>query len=128
MLIILKNKENIRNVKAQLNNKFEMKNLGASKKILEIEILRDRVVGRLFLSQKGYVEKLLHRFNMQNVKLVTTPLATHFRLSYALCPQSYKEVDYMSRVPYSSVGFFDVWHCMFVSRFGRCGQMYKAKL
>ena len=40
---------------------------------------------------------------MQNAKPVTTPLAAHFRLSYALCPQSYEEVDYMSRVPYSSV-------------------------
>ena len=42
-------------------------------------------------------------FNMQNEKLVTTPLAAHFRLSYALCPQSIGEVEYMSRVPYSSV-------------------------
>ena len=39
---------------------------------------------------------------MQNAKPVTTPLAAHFRLSYALCPQSDEEVDYMSRVPYSS--------------------------
>ena len=39
---------------------------------------------------------------MQNAKPVTTPLAAHFRLSFALCPQSDEEVDYMSRVPYSS--------------------------
>ena len=44
---------------------------------------------------------------MQNAKPVTTPLATHFRLPSALCPQSDEEVDYMSRVPYSSdVGSF----------------------
>ena len=40
---------------------------------------------------------------MQNAKPVTTPLATHFRLSSALCPQLDEEVDYTSRVPYSSV-------------------------
>ena len=40
---------------------------------------------------------------MQNAKVVTTSLAAHFRLSYALCPQSYEVVDYMSRVPYSNV-------------------------
>ena len=40
---------------------------------------------------------------MQNVNPVTTPLIAHFRLSYALCPQSDKKVDYMSRVPYSNV-------------------------
>ena len=61
------------------------------------------MVGRLSLSQKKYIEKMLHMFNMQNTKPVTAPLATHFRLSSALCPQSDEEVDYMSRVPYSSV-------------------------
>ena len=61
------------------------------------------MAGKLSLSQKEYIEKVLRRFNMQNVKPVTTPLAAHFRLSSALCPQSNEEVDYMSRVPYSSV-------------------------
>ena len=59
MLIAAKSKEEIRTVKAQLNNEFEMKDLGATKKILGMEILRDRVVGRLSLSQKGYIEKVL---------------------------------------------------------------------
>ena len=40
---------------------------------------------------------------MQNAKLVTTPLAAHFKLSSALCPQSDEEVDYMFIRPYSSV-------------------------
>ena len=44
---------------------------------------------------------------MQNVKPITTPLVAYFRLSSALYPQSDEEVDYMSKVPYSSaVGFF----------------------
>ena len=80
-----------------------MKDLGAAKKILGMEILRDKVVGRLSLSQKEYIEKVLRRFNMQNAKLITTSLAAHLKLSSALCPQSDEEVDYMSRVPYSSV-------------------------
>ena len=103
MLIAAKSKEEIRTIKAQVNYEFEMKDLGASKKILRMEILRDKMTSRLSLSQKGYIEKVLRRFNMQNAKPVTTPLAAHFRLSSALCPQSDEEVDYMSRVPYSSV-------------------------
>ena len=39
---------------------------------------------------------------MQNAKPITTLLAAHFRFSSALCPQLDEEVDYMSRVPYSS--------------------------
>ena len=79
-----------------------MKDLGAAKKTLGMEILRDRVAGRLSLSQKGYIEKVLRKFNMQNSKPVTTPQVAHFRLSSVLCSQSDEEVDYMSRVPYSS--------------------------
>ena len=48
--IAAKSKEEIRTVKAQLNNEFEMKDLGAAKKILGMEILRDRVARRLSLS------------------------------------------------------------------------------
>ena len=52
MLISTKSKEEIRTVKMQLNNEFNMKDLGATKKILGIKILRDRVARRLPLSHK----------------------------------------------------------------------------
>ena len=80
-----------------------MKDLGATKKILGMEIMRDRVAKRLSLSQNEYIEKVFRRFNMQNAKLVTTPLVAHFIISSAQFPQSNKKVDYISRVPYSSV-------------------------
>ena len=80
-----------------------MKDLGVAKKILGMAILKDRLVGRLSLSRKEYIEKLFRKFNMQNTKHVTTLLAAHFILSSALCLQSNEEVDYMSRVSYSSV-------------------------
>ena len=35
---------------------------------------------------------------MQNTKPVTTPLATHFSLSSALCPQLDDEVDSMGTI------------------------------
>ena len=84
MLIAGKSKEEIRTVKAWLNNEFEMKDLGPTKKILGMEIQKDRVVEGLSLSQKGYIEKVLHRFNMKNAKPITIPLAAHFRLSSTL--------------------------------------------
>ena len=39
---------------------------------------------------------------MHNAKPVSTPLAAHFKLSSALCPKSDADIEYMSRVPYSS--------------------------
>ena len=50
MLIAAKSKEEIRTVKAQLKNEFEIKDQGAAKKILGMEIMRDKVVGRLSVS------------------------------------------------------------------------------
>ncbi|KAG8490319.1 hypothetical protein CXB51_016103 [Gossypium anomalum] len=102
MLIAAKDKGEIRKVKGQLSEEFEMKDLGPAKKILGMEILRDRKTSKLYLSQKGYIEKLLCRFNMRSAKPVSTPLAAHFRLSSALSPQSDDEIEYMSHVPYSS--------------------------
>ena len=103
ILITTKDKEEIRKVKVQLNKEFEMKYLGATKKILGMEILRDRKAGKLYLIQKGYIQKVLHRFNMQNAKTDNTPLTAHLRLSSTLSPQSDDDVAYMSQVPYSSV-------------------------
>ncbi|PHU21405.1 Ubiquitin carboxyl-terminal hydrolase 20 [Capsicum chinense] len=68
MLIGAKDMREIIKVKTQLRKEFEMKDLGAEKKILDMESLRDREKCKLYLSQKRYIEKVLHRFNMQNAK------------------------------------------------------------
>jgi hypothetical protein len=80
-----------------------MKDLGAAKKILGMEITRDRKSGLLFLSQHDYINKVLHRFNMPDAKKVTTPIAPHFKLSATQCLVTHEDIEYMSRVPYSSV-------------------------
>jgi hypothetical protein len=45
---------------------------------------------------------VLERFRMQNAKPVSTPLANHFKLTKEMCPKTQEEIEYMSRVPYSS--------------------------
>jgi len=77
-----------------------MKDLGEAKKIIGMEITRDRGLDRLWLSQENYILKMSERFNMAEERPVTTPLAGHFKLSSKQCPQSPEE---MSRVPYASV-------------------------
>ena len=86
MLIASKDKSLISKLKSQLNEEFEMKDLGAAKKILGMEIRRDRKAGKLYLSQGRYLEKVLGRFNIDNCKAVSTPLVAHFRLSAECCP------------------------------------------
>jgi hypothetical protein len=81
MLIAAKSKIDITNLKAQLSSKFELKDLSAAKKILGMEISRDRKSSLLFLSQHGYIQKVLHHFNMHDTKPVSTPIAPHYKLS-----------------------------------------------
>jgi hypothetical protein len=103
MLIAVKSKIDIANLKAQLSSVFEMKDLGAAKKILGMEITRDRKSALLFLSQHGYIQKVLRRFNMHDSKPVSTPIAPHFKLSSSQSPSTDSDFEYMSKVPYSSV-------------------------
>ena len=69
-----------------------MKNLGAVKKILGIEIHRDKGSRKLWLSQQSCVEKVLDRFGMSSAKPMSTPLVNHFRLYLDQCPKSDKEI------------------------------------
>jgi hypothetical protein len=80
-----------------------MKDLGAAKKILGMEINRDRKSGMLFLSQHGYIQKVLHRFNMHDSKLVSSPIDPHFKLSSSQSPSTNSNFEYMSKIPYSTV-------------------------
>ena len=79
-----------------------MKDLGAAKHILGMQITRDRESKKLWLSQETYLERILERFNMQHAKPVSTPLATHFKLSRKCCPVTKEEKDEMSSIPYAS--------------------------
>ena len=103
MLIAARSKAQVQKVKAQLKREFDMKDLGEARKILGMEITRDRSADALWLSQENYVLKVLERFNMTEARPVTTPLAGHFRLSSEQCSQSPGEEEEMSRVPYTSV-------------------------
>ena len=102
MLIASSNMLEIQKLKALLNGEFEMKDLGEARKILGMEIVRDRKAGTLYLSQKRYIEKVLERFGMKDAKAVGTPLASHFKLSAKLAPRTREEVEHMGRVPYAS--------------------------
>jgi len=102
MLIAAKSKKEITTLKKLLSSEFDMKDLGAAKKILGMEINRDIKSGLLFLSQHNYINKVLQRFNMHDAKPVSTPIAPHFKLSAAQCSSSDEDVEYISKVTYSS--------------------------
>ncbi|GJW53374.1 retrovirus-related pol polyprotein from transposon TNT 1-94 [Tanacetum coccineum] len=81
MLVAGPNKDHINKLKAQLAREFEMKGLGLANKILGMQIHRDRVSRKIWLSQKSYVKKILQRFNMQDCKPISTTFPTNVKLS-----------------------------------------------
>lgn len=68
-----------------------------------MDIFRDKGVGKVWLSQRAYIQKILQKFGVDGrTKSVRTPLAPHFRLSAKLSPKSNVEKRYISSVPYTS--------------------------
>jgi hypothetical protein len=102
MLFAGSNMQDMNVLKKKLADSFAMKDLGATKKILGMIITRDRKNHKLKLSQGEYIEKVLERFRMHNAKPVSTHLANHFKLTKEMCPKTHEEIEYISRVPYSS--------------------------
>ena len=71
-----------------------MKDLGEAK-ILGMEITRNRFRQSLDIPGE-LLFKVLERFNKAEAKLVTTPLAGPFKLSFKQYPQSPEEEEEMS--------------------------------
>lgn len=90
-------------MKNQLSSEFEMKDLGKARKILGMEIERDRRSDTINLSQKSYLKKLFKRFGLDDkAKPVTQPLARHFKLNVEQSPKTVEEQRLMAEIPYTS--------------------------
>lgn len=79
-----------------------MKDLGDAKKVLGMEIERDRQKGLLWISQEGYLRRVVSNFRMDQSKSVATPIGAYFSLRSAT-DKEYEEVyEEMRGVPYQS--------------------------
>ncbi|CAH9103829.1 unnamed protein product [Cuscuta epithymum] len=87
-------------VKDDLKLHFDMKDIGSAKRILGIDITRDRSNRSMFLSQGDYLNKILDRFNMNNSKSTPLPLGGHLELSRDPCPMTLEESEKMAKIPY----------------------------
>lgn len=103
MLFIGNNKGMVSDLKSQLSLKFEMKDLGAAKFILGIEIRRDRASRKFWLSQRKYITNILEQFYMTDSKKQLLPVLQGTKLLANDNPKSPDEVEDMKRVPCASV-------------------------
>lgn len=102
MLVAANSLDAINQLKKDLSLRFEMKDLGAAKKILGMEIVRDRSSRSLWLSHEGYLKRVLETYNMSNAKHAVTPLGAHLKMKAATEEQAEKDEEFMKTVPYSN--------------------------
>ncbi|TXG60228.1 hypothetical protein EZV62_014801 [Acer yangbiense] len=77
-----------------------------------MEIKRDRKAGKLWLSQKRYIHRVLEKFSMLDAKAISTLLASHFVLSAKQCPSTGAEMEEMVKVSYANaVGCLMLYVC-----------------
>ncbi|CAM9000017.1 unnamed protein product [Rhodiola kirilowii] len=100
MLIAGANWTEIDVLKKKLSKQFAIKDLGAAKQILRMRIIRNKEC--LKLSQEEHVKKVLKRFNMDDVRPVSTPLASHFQLSKDQSPVTEDEMKHVDKILYAS--------------------------
>ncbi|KAL0390570.1 UNVERIFIED_CONTAM: hypothetical protein Scaly_0414100 [Sesamum calycinum] len=86
----------IKRLTTQMKREFRMKDLGEAKKILGMEITRDRGLRRLCLTKKQYMKRMLNRFGLTIMKVKKLMYAMVYTrsdisqavglVSSALCP------------------------------------------
>ncbi|KAL9256696.1 Retrovirus-related Pol polyprotein from transposon TNT 1-94-like protein [Drosera capensis] len=91
----------LQQTKRFLSKKLEMKDLGDASFVLGIQIHRDRLKGILGLSQKGYIDKVLKRYDMQDCKPGDTHVAKGDKFSLNQCPKNGFETKEMEKRPYA---------------------------
>ena len=76
--------------------------MGEANYVIGIEIFRDRSRGLLGLSQKGYIDRVLKRFNMQFCSAGDALITKGDKLSEKQYPRNDLERKQMKNIPYAS--------------------------
>src|SRR5216684_3482135 len=90
----------VEDFKAGLHRHIEVTDLGVLHWMLGIEIRRDREAGTVHLSQQAYLDSILCRYHLADLKPLSTPMDTSTRLTTKQAPASAAEHAIMRDVPY----------------------------
>lgn len=85
-----------------IKTKFSVKVIGEPKLLLGVQVARDDNTGAIKLSQEGYINTVLRRFNMADCHARSTPLPERCVLTKAMRPATDGEREEMRQMPYAS--------------------------
>lgn len=101
-----------------------MKYLGATSKILGIEIKRDKSKKYLFISQDTYLKKVLDMFGVSGAKLVTLHISQQFKISNDQIRSLEGDGEFMAEIPCANA----IGSLMYTMVYTRVGIAYSVGL
>jgi hypothetical protein len=90
-------------IKEDLNSYWEMTDLGELYWLLGMEVKRDRSNRMGLISQTAYIDHICEKFNLQDVKPLSTLLDPGNHLSKSQSPSTLKQIDDMCGISYRKV-------------------------
>jgi hypothetical protein len=89
----------------ELGQHFKLRDLGPTRQLLGMEIIRDHKAHTLSICQRHYIVSMLERYGMTECKPVSTPMNPGIALTKDMGPKSENELQEMQTIPYlSAVG------------------------
>lgn len=101
MVIFGKDQTQANNALKKLNEKFDLKVLGRTKKLLGVEF--EETNNFLLLHQHQYIQEVFTRFEKFHYPISSLPISKGSVYSKKDCPVNYKEVTEMKSIPYRSL-------------------------
>lgn len=102
LIVASSSEKRMRDIKRELST-FKMKDLGRIDQCLGIKFHQDQESNQISMSQEGFIENIIQKFNMEDCKPVQTPLNPSVKLSKAMSPKNEEERKEMSSKPYRSL-------------------------
>jgi len=100
--LVSDSQEKIDSTILELQKHFKLRNLGPTTYLLGIQIIRNRSIHSLSLSQHQYIVDILDRFGMADCKPVTTPMEPGIVLTKDMAPSTPEEKADMCKYPYQN--------------------------
>jgi len=85
---------------AEFFKHFKIQDLGDTKFLLEVEVIRDYKNRTIALSQCQYIIDMLERYGMSDCNPVQTLMQPGLKLSKSMCSQTPEEAQEMENAPY----------------------------
>ena len=109
MAITSKQPADAKRFKNDIKMFWDITDHGPIKWFLGFEIKRDWKARTLSINQHAYIESMVEKFRLTNMKKVLTPIDPHVQYSTKQCPSTLAQVEHMKWIPYSEAIGSIIW-------------------